>query len=106
MTNRKKTYEDMAAEAEAIKDTPAEGEGLVRVSARVSENLGSVFSVRFDMNDMAKIHAAAQARGMKMGAFIRAAALAVAAGDFDLEPGQQTKAREHVRALAEIYGPL
>lgn len=101
-----KSYEEMAKEAEAIKDTPAEGEGLIPVKARVSNSPGSVFSVRLDMEDMANIAEAAKARGMKMGAFIRAAALAVAAGEFDLEPAEQVKAREHVRALAKIYGPF
>jgi hypothetical protein len=105
----RKTYEEMAAEADAIKDTEAEIDGLVPVSARVAENLTSVFSVRFGPGELAQITKAAEAQGLKVGAFIRAVALAAAQDDLET-PRERTRVRreaaEHVRALGDLVGRL
>jgi hypothetical protein len=109
VAERKKTYRELAEGAESIKDTPAEIEGLVPVKARVSENLTSVFSVRLGIGELGKITRAANARGQKVGAFVREAALAAAAGELDT-PEERGKARkeaaEHIRALAALVERL
>ena len=84
----KKTYGEMAAEAEAVKDTDAELERLVPVKARVAKNLKMVRSVRMSAPEYSEVTKAAQAKGMETGEFIRLAALAAAQGELRLDLAQ------------------
>jgi uncharacterized protein (DUF1778 family) len=68
-------YQEMLDYYEEKRRTGTEMEGLVPVSARVAKNPGAIFSVRFNMGELGVVEQAAEAKGMKLGAFIREAAL-------------------------------
>ena len=105
-----KSYEDMVREVESVKDTEAELEGLVPVRARVSPNLGVVYSLRLSRDEMNRISEAASKRGKKISEFLRMAALAAAEEDSNL--GQEERAsvlqsaREKAQDLAETLNQL
>ncbi len=71
----KKSYDEMAREAEAVKDTGAEMEGLVPVKARVAKPVRSVYSVRLSSQELSEISKAAKRRDMTMSDFMRQASL-------------------------------
>lgn len=105
-----KKYEEMVRLAESVKDTEAELEGLVPVTATAPKESRSVFSVQLSGSELSAIMEAADRRGMKTGAYIRAAALAAVAGDLDIDQGEQTKARvearQRLRELTDIISRL
>ena len=92
-----KRYDEMVREAESAKDTDAELEGLTPVQARVSPEPGIVFSVRMSGEDFKVIQDAARARELKVGPFIRLAALAAASEALDLEKGKREELVDIVR---------
>ena len=99
-----KSYEEMAREAEAVKDTEAELEGLVPVKARVSKDPRSVYSVRLRFGELSEIIGAAKQRGVTTSEFMRLASLAAARGYLDLKAGEQAQALLAVREKArELY---
>ena len=99
-----KSYEEMAREAEAVKDTEAELEGLVPVKARVSKDPRSVYSVRLRFGELSEIMKAAEAKGLTVSEFMRQASLAAARGEVDLKFGVQAQTLLAVREKArELY---
>jgi uncharacterized protein (DUF1778 family) len=93
-----KTYDEIEREYAEIRRQHKEFEGLVPVKARVSKNLGIVYSVRFTPEDLDVIEEAAKAQGMKLSEFIRKAALGAAAGGDEVAAGEKAVARDEVRA--------
>lgn len=99
-----KSYEEMAREAEEVKDTERELEGLVPVKARVARPVRSVYSVRMSSQELSQISAAAKRRGITVSDFMRQASLAAAQGALDLEAGQRESAILAVREKTqELY---
>jgi uncharacterized protein (DUF1778 family) len=92
-----KTYDEIEREYAEIRRQHKEFEGLVPVKAKVSKNLGIVYSVRFTPEDLDAIEEAAKAQGMKLSEFIRKAALGAAAGGDQVEAGEKAQALEEVR---------
>jgi uncharacterized protein (DUF1778 family) len=75
----KKTYDEMAREADEVKDTERELEGLTPVRNRsTAKEARAVFAVRLSQSEMEIIQAGAGDAGRSIGDFIRAAALAAA----------------------------
>src|SRR5690606_18962499 len=74
-----KTREELRKEAEAVKGTEKEIEGLIPVKARISPNLQIVYSLRFSEEEMSFIRNAAKRRGIKMSDLIREGAMEAAA---------------------------
>jgi hypothetical protein len=105
-----KSYEEMAREAEAVKDTEAELEGLVPVKARVSKDPRSVYSVRLRFGELSEIMKAAEQRGLTTSEFMRQASLSAARGEVDLKYGEQAEnllaVREKARELYEAVQKL
>jgi len=99
MTN--KNYEEMVREAEAVKDTEAEIEGLVPVKARVAKPVRAVYSVRMSSQELTEISKAAKQRGMTVSDFMRQSSLSAAQGALDLEYGRRATALLAVREKAE-----
>ena len=75
------SYEDMAREMDALKDTDEEIEGLVPVKAKVAKEPRAVFSVRLSGAEMVELSEAATVSKVAIGDFMRTAALAAARGD-------------------------
>lgn len=99
-----KSRDEMVREAEAIKGTELEVEGLIPVKARISPNLGIVYSLRFTRDEMKSLRDAAEARGVKLSELIREAALEAAARAQDkASPREEAlrEARELVGAAAK-----
>jgi hypothetical protein len=92
-----KSYEEMAREADAMKDTDAELEGLVPVQARVAKEPRAVFSLRLAPSELTKISEAAREKGLNVSDFIRMAALAAA------ESKPESLAVESWAALRDIW---
>src|SRR6266545_2283080 len=90
-------YQELLDYYEEKRRTGTEMEGLVPVNAKVAKNPGAIFSVRFNMGELGVVEKAAQAKGMKLGAFIREAALSAAVvgtamtaeGKVELAPSEQ-----------------
>ncbi len=100
----KKSYDEMVREAEAVKDTAAELEGLVPVKARVAKPVRSVYSVRMSSQELSEISKAASRRDMTTSDFMRQASLSASRGELELEPGRQKAAVLAVREKArELY---
>ena len=99
MTN--KSYEEMVREAEAVKDTEAEVDGLVPVKVRVAKPVRAVYSVRMSSQELTEISKAAKQRGMTVSDFMRQASLSAAQGALDLEHGRRATALLAVREKAE-----
>jgi hypothetical protein len=93
-----KTREEMRREAEAIKGTEQEIEGLVPVKARISPNLGIVYSLRLTEAEMSFIRNAAKRRGIKMSDLVREAAMNAAAEAQD-KPTPRDEALKEAREL-------
>jgi hypothetical protein len=99
-----KSYKEMAREADAVKDTEAELEGLVPVKARVSKDPRSVYSVRLRFGELSEIISAAKERGVTTSEFMRLASLAAARSYLDLRNGEQAQALLAVPEKArELY---
>jgi hypothetical protein len=99
-----KSYEEMVREAEAVKDTKEEIEGLVPVRARVAKDVRHVFSLRMSAQEITEIFEAAKQRGMTMSDFMRQASLAAVHGERSLAAGRQATALHAVREKArELY---
>ena len=105
-----KSYDDIVREAEAVKDTEAEFDGLVPVKARVTANPGVVYSLRLSRDEMDRISNAASRQGITSAAFLRRAALAAADGELAVESADKAVAlqevREKTRELAEAVSRL
>ena len=93
-----KTRDEMRREAEAIKGTELEIEGLIPVEANISPNLGIVYSLRFSTDEMKVLRDAAKNRGMKLSEFIREVAMAAASEAQD-QPSPRDKAVQEARDL-------
>jgi uncharacterized protein (DUF1778 family) len=99
-----KSYEEMAREAESVKDTEAEIEGLVAVKARVAKPVRAVYSVRMSSPELAQISKAAKLQGLTVSDFMRQASLSAAEGALGLESGRQQAMLLAVREKArELY---
>ena len=99
-----KTREELRREAEAVKDTPLEFEGLVPVQGVIKQNADIVYSLRFTRDEMATLRSAAELRGVKLSELIREAAVAAAAqtkGEPDRREAAVRKARQLVEAAVE-----
>ncbi len=102
-----KTYAEMAEEAEEVKDTERELEGLVPVKARVAKNPRAVYSVRLSFEELSRIEKAAKQRGLSISEFMRQASLAAANGEQDLAAGEQAAAVLAVREKArDLYNAV
>jgi hypothetical protein len=103
-------YEQAAREMEALKDTPAEVEGLIRVKAKGTKHAGVVYSLRLTGDEFLRISAAAKASGMTLAAYLRSAALLAADGPQKPEDAEKAVAlqevREKTRELAEAVQRL
>jgi len=99
-----KSRDELRRQAEALKDTPAEVEGLEPVLATIKENAEVVFSLRFTPSEMIALRDAAEARGVRVSELVRRAALA-AAGDAERRPTERDvalrEARQFVQAAAQ-----
>ena len=95
-----KSREQAVREAEAIKDTDQEIEGLTPVNARISPNLGTVYSLRFSAAEMSLLREAARERGIKLSELIREGALASAAQ----ASGRPTPREEAIEEARELVG--
>ena len=73
-------YQELVDYYEEKHRAGTEMEGLVPVKAKIAKNPGAIFSVRFNMGELGVVEQAAEAKGMKLGAFIREAALNAAVG--------------------------
>ena len=93
-----KTREEMRNEAEAIKGTEKEIDGLIPVKARISPNLGIVYSLRLTEAEMSFIRNAAKRRGIKMSDLVREAAMNAAAEAQD-KPTPRDEALKEAREL-------
>lgn len=93
-----KTRDEMRREAEAIKGTELEIEGLIPVEAHISPNLGIVYSLRFSTDEMKVLRDAAKNRGIKLSEFIREGAMTLAAEAQD-QPSPRDKAVQEARDL-------
>jgi hypothetical protein len=69
------TYNDMAKQAETLKEQGRELEGLVPVKGRVAKDVRAVFSLRLAPAELEEITNAASLQGIKVGDFIRQSAL-------------------------------
>lgn len=99
-----KSYEEMVREAEAVKDTERELEGLVPVKARVAKNPRAVYSVRLSFPELTEISEAAKQNDLTVSDFMRQASLAAAKGELSLEAGRRATALHAVREKArELY---
>ena len=99
-----KSYEEMVREAEAVKDTEREIEGLVPVKARVSRPVRAVYSVRMNSAELTEISEAAKQNDMTVSDFMRQASLAAAKGELSLDAGKRATALHAVREKArELY---
>ena len=105
-----KSYDDLVREAESVKDTEAELEGLVPVKARVAANPGVVYSLRLSRDEMDRISDAAARQGVSVAAFLRMAALAAVEGQVGSESAERAvtlqEVRERARELAEAVSRL
>jgi len=109
MPKLKPEYQDMLDYYEEKRRSGTEMEGLVPVKAIVAKNPGAIFSVRFNFGELGVVEQAAQARGMKLGAFIREAALQAALGGdassgakINLTPSEQETL---FQALRQVIAP-
>ena len=103
----KKSYEDMAREADEVKDTEREIEGLVPVRNRsTAKEARAVFAVRLSQSEMEIIQAAAGRAKRSIGDFMRAAALAASEGE--IRPPMEQRAatvaevRDKIRELEAV----
>jgi uncharacterized protein (DUF1778 family) len=96
-----KSYEDMAREAEEVKDTERELEGLVPVKARVARPVRAVYSVRMSSQELTQITRASRKRGITVSDFMRQASLSAAQGALSLESGRREANLLAVRERAE-----
>ncbi len=99
-----KTREALRREAEAIKDTAEEVQGLTPVTGTIKQNADVVYSLRFTRNEMTQLRAAAEVRGMKVSELIREGALSAAArahGQPSEREAALQKARQFVDAAAQ-----
>jgi uncharacterized protein (DUF1778 family) len=105
-----KTYKEMVREAEQVKDTEGELEGLVPVKALVTKNVRHVFSLRIGAQELTEISQAAKERGISISDFMRQASLAAVHGELDLKAGKQAtilqEVRKKTRELAEALNKL
>jgi hypothetical protein len=81
MAKVKTTYDKLVEYYEEKHRRGEDMKGLVPVRANVSKDFASVFSVRFKGRELGLIERVALAKGMKIGAFIREAALRAALED-------------------------
>ena len=109
MMNRKVSDQEIRDYYEEKRKNGTEAEGLVRVDAAVPKNFGSIFSVRFNQGELGLIQQIANQRGIKVGAFIREAALKAALdGDagsgakINLTPSEQETL---FQALRQVIAP-
>jgi len=94
---RNKIDEEIIAEWEEKRRKGTEMEGLVPVTATVSKNPMTIYSVRFSEPEMQLIEAQADREGKRLSAFIREAALSAAVagtaqaieGKVELAPSEQ-----------------
>jgi hypothetical protein len=95
-----------AGQVYATRDDP-DAEGDV-VETTVSKNLSTVVSVRLTPADVAQIEAVARARGMKLSAFLRQAALlqSAAARDVDVTAALQATVADVQSRLAASLAEL
>jgi hypothetical protein len=93
-----KTREELRREAEAIKGTEKEIEGLVPVKAKISPNLEIVYSLRLSEGEMSFIRNAAKRRGIKMSDLVREGAMNAAAEAMD-QPSPRDEALKEAREL-------
>jgi uncharacterized protein (DUF1778 family) len=99
-----KSYEEMIREAEEVKDTERELEGLVPVKARVAKPVRAVYSVRMSSAELTEISVAAKNRGLTVSDFMRRASLAAAQGELGLDAGKREADVLAVREKAlELY---
>ena len=96
-----KTYEEMAREAESVKDTEAELEGLVPVRARVAREPRSVYSVRLGAGELTEIMDAAKARNLTTSEFMRQASLAACRSYLDFRAAEQRRTLVMIRETAD-----
>lgn len=99
-----KTYKEMALEAEALKDSGREMEGLIPVRVRISKEPRAVFSLRLSRGELARISQAAENKGINVSEFVRLAALAATSGEVDVSAAAREAAFE--QALVEFQKAL
>lgn len=102
--------DEIAKRYDALIAEGREGEGLVPVKARTGKAADVVYSTRYSRDEIALIREAAAKKGIPPTAFIRAAALAAAAGQLDLDSagkaGTLTEVQAKVRELMETVERL
>lgn len=105
-----KSYEKMAREADADFEAFESGEVELRPVQVALNYKGSIFSVRLKPEEIAILGKAANKRGLKLGAFIRQAALAAAAGELELDGAERAalaaELREKLREAEAVASRL
>ena len=106
-------YEEIAKEFDGRMKQGREFNGLVPVKARVAKDVRAVFSVRLAPSELTEIAEIAKALGMKVGDFIRQAALeharyekAVKQGRLGKTEGQDTITEILIGQLKETRDAL
>jgi hypothetical protein len=99
-----KSYDEMARDAEAVKDTEDAIKGLRPVKARVAKDVRHVFSVRMTARELTEIAEAARQRGMTISDFMRQASIAAIKGEVAIDAGKHATELHALREKArELY---
>jgi hypothetical protein len=101
MPKKTKSLEEIAQKYEAMIDDESQDEAFTSVSARINPDGESVYVTRFSRQEIDPIYHATKDRNIAVTEFIRAAALAAAAGELDLSAADTVKALHDAQAKAQ-----
>jgi uncharacterized protein (DUF1778 family) len=98
-----KSYKEMAAEIDELKDSGRELEGLRPVRARVAKTPRAVLSFRVTADELSAITSAAKVRGMNVSDFVRVATLAATTDEASISEGERAALVAEVKSkLSEL----
>ena len=98
-----KSYKEMAAEIDKLKDSGRELEGLRPVRARVAKTPRAVLSFRVTADELSAITAAAKIRSMNVSDFVRIATLATTKDEAAVPEGERAALVAEVKSkLSEL----
>jgi hypothetical protein len=93
-----KSRKEVVRDAEALKDSAQEIDGLVPVDATIKENADTIYSMRFTRGEMTALREAARMKSVKLSELIRESALEAAA-EVRGKPTPRERAVEKAREL-------
>ena len=100
MPKKVESIDEIARRYEAMIDDESQDASFKPVQAYVKPRADVVYSTRYSEEEIALIRRAAKEREMAPTAFIRAAALAAAAGELDLTRAESVAALQDARTKA------